>query len=504
MKIETKKGGYFIYLPSKLHNKIVELAKEHDSINLDLLAFLLNLILKGKYKDKNLVNGSKWVKLCSDILKKYDFKEYTASKHLKFLEQHGLVESLTHINNIKGKKNSCKRFRIIDEYLANQEKGVTVCDSTSSFCQFEVRNHGLSRKVQKHINHRKAIAEYKTEHLTKWLTTSGYSIDAQKALEYVDRVYFKKDDESRKTKRYLAICDFKRSINIYSRCGKDDRLHSYFTSLPSDLKQFVKYNGCHLKEVDIKNSQPFIFSFILAMIQQEYYNEINKYSSISLRRFSNRLYKRLNKLINTYNDEEYNLDIRSICDNITIMLQESMKPTDFTEFNTFISLVHSGEIYEHVGKALLSKDSIKFIDNKYKVKLFDKDSCTIQYSEFDTLRKCAKKVTINALYGTPNETGVLVIQDFKLLFPEVAKYLRVMKQNDKAELPILMQQIESKFVLDYCSKKIAKKYPEMLLISRHDSLTTTEKDFHHLKAEFQQLLNNYFKVNVKLGEELWE
>ena len=43
----------------------------------------------------------------------------------------------------------------------------------------------------------------------------------------------------------------------------------------------------------------------------------------------------------------------------------------------------------------------------------------------------------------------------------------------------------------------------MLLISRHDSLSTTEKDFELLKDEMQKLLDKYFDTEVVLEDDDW-
>jgi len=498
MKIETKKGSYYVYLPSMLYNKIVELAKDNDNINLGLLAFLLNQILHRKFEDKNLENGSKWVSVCSSIIRQFNFKDFIASKHLDLLIEQGVLESLSHINGIVGKNNSCKKFRIVEEYFNDEENS-----SKSSYEEYMFTNETIVSKYKKNITQRKAIADYKTEHLTKLLNQSDFTMDKEKATDYINSKYSKKEDEAKRFKRQLAIRDFESSIDVYSRSGKDDRLHTYFTALPSDLKQFITYNRCALREADIKSSQPFILSFILGVIQYEYNIEMNKCSSISLRRFSNRLYKCFNSIINTYEEEDYRLDIRSICKSITIMLQESSRPIDFTEINKFISLVQSGRVYEVVGEALFKQGSISLKNNKYVVRLFDKESNSRKWFEFETLRKCAKKVTINALYGSPSNIGVDAIEHFKLLFPQIAKYLKAMKINNKADLPILMQRIESKCVLDYCSKKIANKHPKMLLISRHDSLSTTVDCFDILHSQFQKLLTDYFGVEVIVGKESW-
>src|SRR5690606_29269024 len=272
-----------------------------------------------------------------------------------------------------------------------------------------------------------------------------------------------------------------------------------FTTLPSDLKQFVTFNKMRLKEADIRSSQPFILTVILNIIKQEYSNEIERFNKITFKKFSNRLYKRLSSIINIYNGEEYNIDIRSICNDITIILQETLEPFDFTEIDTFNSLIRNGDIYIYVGDKLLESEAIWFENDKVVTKLFDKERRIKRKFEFEDLRVCAKKITIKALYASSKKTGVKALNDFRILFPEVAKLLDVIKQGEKAQLPILMQRIESKCVLDHCASRIAKKHPKMLLVARHDSLSTTEDNFDLLKSEFQVLLNGYFEIDVGLG-----
>ncbi len=500
MEINTKKGSYYVYLPTKLYKKIVELSEENEQIDLGLLAFLLHIIVKGKFKDKELEKGSEWVHLCSDILRKYDCKTYNASNHLKFLEEKGILVSVPHIKNIKGKSDSCKKFKILEQYLIPENETVSANDSKIFMQEYEVNNKQVSEKNQERITQRKGVAQYKTEHLTKWLNNSGFSMNIDSAEEYINDKYG--NDSAMKMKRQIAINEFKHLSNKYSREGKDDRLHSYFTTLPSDLKQFVTYEGQTLKEADIKSSQPFILTVILGIIKDEYYYEITKFKQISEKRFSKRLYKRISRLINLYEEEEYELDIKGICYNITIMLQETTEPFDFTEIDRFISLIHSEDIYAYVGENLLKSGTIWFRRNKFFVKLFDKEKKVYRIHDFDNLRKCAKKITINALYASPKKSGVTALQDFKKLFPEVTKLLDIMKKNKKAELPILMQRIEAKCVLDHCSKKISKNHPEMLLFARHDSLVTTEDKFELMKKEFNELLNNYFGIEVVLGGKI--
>src|SRR5690606_14513292 len=133
---------------------------------------------------------------------------------------------------------------------------------------------------------------------------------------------------------------------------------------------------------------------------------------------------------------------------------------------------------------------------------YDKKSKKLKACDFTNLRKCAKKITINALYCNPRKYNQAV-NAFREMFPVVTKVLDILKKTSHKDLPILLQRMESKFILDTCCKKIAKKYPNMLLISRHDSLSTTEDNASSLKDEFQTLLNCYFNFEIKLGQEYW-
>ncbi|WP_138940662.1 hypothetical protein [Aquimarina agarivorans] len=95
------------------------------------------------------------------------------------------------------------------------------------------------------------------------------------------------------------------------------------------------------------------------------------------------------------------------------------------------------------------------------------------------------------------------VNDFKAMFPLVWKILNVGKSQNYKDFPILMQRMEAKCVLDFCAKRVARKFPDMLLITRHDSISTTESRFDSLKTEFSSLLNSYFEVEVKIGDEKW-
>lgn len=503
MKISTAKGDYYVSLPTLMYSDLKKCCNNNDNIDLDLAAFLLHLIIKGTFKDKALKNNG-WVRLCYENLIKYSNSTYKHPEHFDFLETNGFIETTTHINGINGKKNTCKGYKIKDSYLENHllSSSLTL---DGSIINHKINNGTIIRSEQKYVQRRKIEARHNTEHLTKWLDSPDFTMDKYEAIKYIEQKYTNKEDAIKKTKRLHDIEKFDSVLTAYYRDGKDDRLHHYFVQCGSDLKQFIRFRGQPLKEVDIKSSQPFIFTYILEVTIET----VTKYDDI--KECTKQLTNIFNRLINNtgkgyYIDSiYYKVGIKNMI-YYTIKTIKTLEPIDFIEINNFIKLVRDGGIYEYVSEQLLALGSIKCVDGKYITKLVDEVSkgCYIQKEfEFETLRDCAKKITLNALYSSPNNNKVAAIKHFFNLFPAVAKILAALKKSNYKDLPILMQRIEAKCILDHCSKKAAKKYPKLPLICRHDSLSTTVDWSAILEQEFTGLLNNYFDVEVKVGVSDW-
>lgn len=505
MKISTRKGNYFVNLPTLLYSDLKKCCENQDNIDIDLAAFLLHLIIKGTFKNKdNEQNG--WVRLCYENLVKYNNKQYKHPEHFDFLEYHGFIETTTHINGIDGKKNTCIGYRIKDQYLNNDDlSSLLTLDGSTGYQKHKITNDKIKRSQHKYIQRRRVEAKHNTEHLTKWLDSTDFTINKDEAIKFIEHKYSAKKDVIKKAKRLHDIDKFDTALTAYSRDGKDDRLHHYFVQCGSDLKQFVRFRGQPLKEIDIKSSQPFIYTYILEVVIEI----VTKYDDI--KECTKQLTTVLNRLINNtgrgyYIDNRYHkVGIKNMI-YYTIKTIKTLTPLDFVEIYNFIKLVRDGGIYEYVSEQLFALGSIKYVNDKYITKLIEEVSkgCYIQKEfEFDTLRDCAKKITLNALYSSPNNDKVAAVNHFLSLFPAVAKILAALKKSNYKDLPILMQRIEAKCILDHCSKKVAKKYPKLPLICRHDSLSTTVDWSDILEQEFTELLNNYFGMEVKVGISDW-
>ena len=85
-----------------------------------------------------------------------------------------------------------------------------------------------------------------------------------KANEYIANTTFKSD--LARDKRTHVAANFYNSISVFSREGRDDRLHTIFTHMPSDLLKFVRFNNQEFVEADIKSSQPLLATIFIDVI----------------------------------------------------------------------------------------------------------------------------------------------------------------------------------------------------------------------------------------------
>ncbi|MCM8568895.1 hypothetical protein NE848_05870 [Gramella jeungdoensis] len=364
---------------------------------------------------------------------------------------------------------------------------------------------GLLKKIAKKDQERRLVAQHRTEHLSKWLKQNDFLMNKEAALGYLDGSY--KDNSKSYHKRLDFILNFENYLIKYSREGDDDRFHSIFTRMPSDLKQFVRFGDKKIVEVDITNSQPLFLVLLLEEIRSIHQDHIQ--SSLSFKELKKRIKHTLSSYINNsnkdsyYNISKYKIDTNRLSNNISTILSKSLETLDFTDVLLFKKLVIEGVIYEHIEKVLLESNAVWKKDEQYFTKLYNKGKGIQEENSFSTPRKCVKTVMLNALYSPPNTKGLKAINDLKKEFPSLFTIIDAIKGKQSTDFPIYLQRMEAKFILDICSKRIHKQNPKLLLISRHDSLSTTEKHSKHLQCIMQEMLKNYLEFPVKLKREAW-
>ena len=532
MKYNLTERPYYVYLPEVIYKPLKEAVAQQEDIELDSAVLIIHNILKRKFQDKNYEDGTEYVTLNSQVVQKYvkDCKKY-----FDFLKKEGFIHFEKSYSDGKSRE-----YKILDQYF-DVAVDITVPDTGIAVHKMLDSRKNDNRKRFERA--KQVVAIDRSPELTKWLEgeDNKFSIMKDEAVAFVNEEYpvvldkMNKDvNKYMRMKRHLTIEKIHSGSFLFSRDGKDDRFHSNFTSMASDIKQFIRYDGIPLKEVDINSSQPvlisIVFKQILNVLSLCYSNLPSKPNRTQqdINIFKRELSKGLRSIINKFTTKEYFnnvIDTTKYIKSITIMLAEHVTTLDNAQFVTFktdvsefIKLVRSGKYYELLGEQLLDagiiQEVIDFTTGEvlYQVMRFNKKLNRPELTKPNTLRKTAKSVMLNTIYMPAHCNKNTAINFFREKNPSIALLLNAMMPNTKSKnrdkshnrFPILIQQIESKFVLDYCVPKIAKKYPKMSLVTIHDSISTTIDYFDDLKREFDQYLLDYFKFKVKTGCSPWD
>lgn len=100
-------------------------------------------------------------------------------------------------------------------------------------------------------------------------------------------------------------------------------------------------------------------------------------------------------------------------------------------------------------------------------------------------RTRTKKTMMLLLYNKKSyKHGLSQFQIFETLFPVEAKLIKFFDKlppKEKSYLPILLQRLESKLMLEIVGKKVSEVLPEAPILTIHDSFLTTKKYAEQVK-----------------------
>ena len=237
---------------------------------------------------------------------------------------------------------------------------------------------------------------------------------------------------------YKSMMKIKNVEHNNSRDKTSKRYHSNLSRLSDILRNFITYNGKKIVSIDLVNSQPYFSNRILDYKFWKDEKKIKKGDKINYELIKN-LYRNYNKKIIIKSNLLY------------IMLRTIAESVDSKGVERYAKLVVEGELYEYIENE----------SNKWGEKIEG--------------RKAVKQIVFFILFSS-NRQHSEGKTAFKKIFPEVYKVFAEIKKGDKKEykfLSILLQRLESYLFIDVICKRIAKEYPEALMITIHDSIATT-------------------------------
>ncbi len=448
----------------KLNNLIHLKGKKR--IKLDIACYFIHLICyqEAKAKDKS-DNG--FVFLNAEILQRqyHNYKVY-----FDFLIEKAFIEFKTY----SIKKKVSKSYKIIKPKTRHFK-----------FVKYDPESFFFKRNLKKGNDARVKKADKSCKHLTKWLCPEYLSVDYDNAVDYVNTVKMK---DSKKYQRRWIIEMINEGCIYYQRQGKDNRLHSILTNIPKDLRPFLKYKNQSLVSLDIKTSQPYIFSGLLKLIFIDRDDtHIDKYLSTVIKK-----------------------DIRKVIkDTIhTVMIKESLKSLDIKEIEDFIFLIENKDIYSHIG-ANFSEEFLYSIQTPIGISdKFYKKNLRISITEtFDTLRDYSKTLMLEFLYcSIPKDETKFKdrYKELKRILPnKISELAEKLKSEDKSIFPIFLQNIEAYLLIDHITKGIALKNPEIPMFTIHDSIATTHEYASLIKEELTNHLFEFNGVKPQITIEEW-
>jgi hypothetical protein len=462
--INKKKIG--VWLPNKMYQALkreIQVYNEStcgSKLNLAKASYIMNLLyFIPLSRDEKYDDG--WIPICSKTLKRiYNYIDY-----IKFLQHEGFLDK--RIKDYSTASKECRKYKL----------GKAFGKHLLDFHWVEDNSHFIKKNIEFKIDRMK-IADDKCAHLTKWFNPELLTIDVTSALKYVKESYDKDSQINKRNTRTYIIKSIENKYWSYSREGLDNRLHSIFTSIPKDIRRFVKYNQEDLISLDIKNSQPFIYASLLNQLINPSINKLNIFLSNE--------YKTLQS---------------------SIMSQVFRDTTNNSDLQAFINQVIDGTFYEQYGEilyneGLISKDVFEqcYISLPKKIK----GTWIRNQEKYLNLRKASKDMVIQSLFSS-EKCHSKFISVFKKHYPEIYRITQFIKANqEKNFFPVLLQNIEANCVLDYCTRLISISYPEMPLFTIHDSIVTTAPYRAILEEEFNALVGKYFGLNPSLKTEHWQ
>lgn len=502
-----------LYLPENLDLFQLKADYPTDIPNaIDKCAYICSLILMSKQFNKDRFEDE-YVPLHSKKLQDVigDYKNC-----ITYLEQNGVI--VVNPQYIVGEQS--KGYKFTDEY---QTTAVT----------FNHLKPQFRRKLIRHENNRNGYTAH-LEYITKWLN-SELKLNHDLVDEWINYNHDVKttfpdlrDYNHIKEKYKCPEEQFKFSKLVAERFKNDDfshgqdqnvyRLHTNLTNMPSMMRNALTYKGKPMVSIDISNSQPYLAILLLinsfrlkrttkpktalqidfgkklqetiATFKQQEKPSIKsqqKLLSGGTLSFSTKKEVSNTKIDINKIDNEDRLNIKDIKvkdkSSYIMLLKQSINPVN-TDINKYINLVCSGTFYEYLMQ-LFTRELGEGFNDRTTVKV-------------EVLKLF---FTANGFLHQPDAAAKKV---FKNHFPTVYKIFSTIKKKDKADLPKLLQSIESYLIIDVIAKRIARELPHAPIYTIHDSIATTIEYRDAVKKIMQEELESKIGIAPNLKEEYWQ
>jgi len=206
----------------------------------DKLYYILTLLYWGKVFNK-IESQDSFIPLSAKILK-YILWDYQTP--LSYLISIGVIET----NNRYIVGQTSKGYRLTLTYAG------------AGYKQTEIHSKRIIKKVTQFKN--KQIKEMKAmQHIHIWNCLNQITMNSDGARNYIENANL----EAEKYFSYLIAIEMIESRTFFQTVDNTaGRLHNNITNLSRQIRPFLRYGNENLIEIDIANSQPFLFNVLIS------------------------------------------------------------------------------------------------------------------------------------------------------------------------------------------------------------------------------------------------
>ena len=433
--------GVLVFIDEKFNGNSTLVIKEN-TLKKELVIYLIHyiLVLTGSEGDGLFIN--------SRILRRKFLQNY--KPYLSFLEK---INFIIHLKNYSTENHS-NLYTLTSEFYSLDKE----------YASFEITDINLSKKINYNQTglterqlERNNYCKKVRNHLVKSFNTN-LEMDIEGATNEIACLDKTKYDANIRTMHEYADKQWSYSINKKT----DNRLHTILTRTNNKLLKFITYKKEKLGEIDIKTSQPlFLYIILKTIFNGSMDNEIGQF---------------LKKKLGT-----------------DLIGKIKIKGIDFEELENFRDILLNKDLYIYLSEKVKTK---KLSDKRYYY--VDKSKSEFKNIYFDSKRDLMKNVMMRSLYNGKGDEVTQVKQLFKSIFgiADIINKHEKLSESDN-NLSNVLQNIEAHVVLDLIAKDISKKFNNIPLFSKHDSLITYKSSIVEVRDYTQKQFLYYTRIDGK-------
>ena len=418
--------------------------------SIDYFIFFLEKLFSIPVKNK-MLEGLYMIPIYSVIVREEIGRNY--EKYIKWLINNNFIVTDNHyiVSDLdRGIKGKCKCFAYTDVYL---KKPLEI---------YKITKKNLIK--QRNLWFMKNYAKLRDNDLLKYMGKSikELDFDYEKAEDYLKNKLKSGLITSYKYEVEIYKCEKIRDKEIYIVKDKYGRIHSNYTTLSKDLRQFITCNGEKMVGIDIQSCQPGLLHSIL---KQEYLSLEKEINNPSIFRVSM-------EYVGDYRDKY----VKGLNNHYSDSKRSEYLP-DFMELvrkDGFFMLGFSDDLYKY--EKVLKNDIYEWIRRKLNRGNSDKID-----------RKMAKKMFFRYIFGRVNSFGNKISELFKKEFPVIHMIIGYIKKTNYRTLARLLQVKESGIVIgELCGKLMKSGYNTFYTV--HDSIYVPSSDMIKIYNMFAIIL----------------